>query len=191
MVNGGGGVMGFLAVGGIVAVGFELAKLVEDSLSGGFVADDCAYVIRFEEGRETGEVAGTEDIGEEVGLGGFNDGLAVGGRWITEEDGEFAGTEFLDKSRGADEEFEGSVVVWERGLILRRDAGAHAGRDAGVSGLVGGGIGGVGGFGVGLSVEGARLNLGGARRHGRELGWELEEKGTGDGAELLKGRVEC
>ena len=46
----------------VEAVSCELAELVEDGLSGGFVANRDADIIDVEEVREAGEVAGAEDV---------------------------------------------------------------------------------------------------------------------------------
>ena len=79
--------VGFLPRRGVEASCSELAKCVEDGLSGGVVADVDADVVGLEEGAETGEVAVTEECGKGLVGGDGNGGLVRGGRWFADGGG--------------------------------------------------------------------------------------------------------
>eukprot|EP00977_Amphora_coffeiformis_P021968 scaffold10118_cov148-Amphora_coffeaeformis.AAC.3 len=70
----GRGVVGGLARLGVESGGLELAKVMEDCLGGGFIADGGPNLVLFDEGREAGEVTVTEEGFQAVGQGALGRG---------------------------------------------------------------------------------------------------------------------
>ena len=91
----------------------ELAELVEDGLSGGFVANRDADIIDVEEVREAGEVTGAEDVAEDIG--GFSGVEGEGMGWVTSVNSGSGGTKSLGEGSSGLEEGKVAIIIGEGG----------------------------------------------------------------------------
>ena len=122
-----GRVVGFLFRGVVEAGSSELAELVEDSLGSGFIADDCADVVAFQEVGENSKVARPEDLREEVNEVGGSWGL--GGRALRVGVDCGVGSKGGSKLSEGFEEAKVAVVVGKAIVFVEGDTAAHAVRD--------------------------------------------------------------